>query len=222
MKIVSVIPLKLNNERLPGKNTKEFDDGTPLCNLVFDTISNIEDIDERYCFCSKEDIISYLPDNIRFLKRSPEFDTSDTSINDVLRSFIENVDADIYVLTHVTSPFIKGETIRKCIEAVVSGKYDSALSVNDAPEFFWSGTTAMNFDPSNISRTQDLQKIVRETSGVYVFTKKLFTDSNRRVGFNPYFYKIGSIESIDIDYLEDFIIANAIYAARAHELDFKD
>jgi len=222
MKVVSVIPMKLNNERLPGKNTKEFDDGTPLCNFIFDTVSNIEDIDESYCFCSNEDIISYLPDKIEFLRRSPELDTPNTSINDVLRSFIEKVDADIYVLTHATSPFIRGETIRKCIEAVVSGKYDSALSVNDVSDFFWSGTTAMNFDPSNIGRTQDLQKIVRETSGVYVFTKRLFTESNRRVGFNPCFYKIGSIESIDIDYQEDFIIANAIYTARAHGLDSKD
>lgn len=30
MKIVSFTPVKLNNERVPGKNTKRFKDGTPL------------------------------------------------------------------------------------------------------------------------------------------------------------------------------------------------
>ena len=30
MKVVAFVPVKLNNERLPGKNTKVFEDGTPL------------------------------------------------------------------------------------------------------------------------------------------------------------------------------------------------
>lgn len=30
MKTVAVVPVKMNNERLPGKNTKCFDNGEPL------------------------------------------------------------------------------------------------------------------------------------------------------------------------------------------------
>lgn len=36
-KIVSFIPIKLNNQRLPGKNLMNLD-GKPLCNYIFDTI----------------------------------------------------------------------------------------------------------------------------------------------------------------------------------------
>ena len=34
MKVVAFIPIKLNNERTPGKNIKRFSDGTPLMHFV--------------------------------------------------------------------------------------------------------------------------------------------------------------------------------------------
>lgn len=34
MKTVAFIPIKMNNERTPGKNTKRFSDGTPLIYFV--------------------------------------------------------------------------------------------------------------------------------------------------------------------------------------------
>ena len=38
MKVVSFIPIKLNNQRLPGKNTMELA-GRPTCDYIFETIS---------------------------------------------------------------------------------------------------------------------------------------------------------------------------------------
>ena len=34
MKIVAFVPVKLNNERLPGKNTKPFTNGDPLISYM--------------------------------------------------------------------------------------------------------------------------------------------------------------------------------------------
>ena len=34
MKTVALIPIKLSSERLPGKNTKPFFDGTPLMHFI--------------------------------------------------------------------------------------------------------------------------------------------------------------------------------------------
>jgi spore coat polysaccharide biosynthesis protein SpsF (cytidylyltransferase family) len=39
MKIVGVVRVKLNNERLPGKNTKPFDNGEPLIRYILTTLS---------------------------------------------------------------------------------------------------------------------------------------------------------------------------------------
>ena len=55
MKVVSFIPIKLNNQRLPGKNLLPLD-GKPMCEYIFDTIKNVKGIDEKYVYCSDRKI----------------------------------------------------------------------------------------------------------------------------------------------------------------------
>ena len=40
MKTVAFVPVKLNNERLPGKNTKPFHNGDPLICYILRTLMN--------------------------------------------------------------------------------------------------------------------------------------------------------------------------------------
>ena len=211
MKIAAYIPIKLNNTRVPGKNIKKLSDGTPLCSLVFNTLKGIKGIDEKYCFCSDESIKEYLPDGITFLKRDKSLDTDTTQCSDIIKAFINIVNPDIIVLTHVTSPFVSVKTIELCIEKVASGEYDSAFAATKEQEFLWKDNTPLNFDPSLAPRTQDLPLIYKETNGVFVFTKKVFLETNRRVGLNPFLCEVNYPETIDINYPEDFIFADATY-----------
>ena len=67
-KIVSFIPIKLNNQRLPGKNLMDLE-GKPLCNYLFDTINQVDTIQKKYVYCSDEKIKSYIPEGIEFFKK---------------------------------------------------------------------------------------------------------------------------------------------------------
>lgn len=211
MKVAAYLPIKLNNERFPGKNVKAFSDGTPLCRLMFDTISQVDEIDDIYCFCSDESIKEYLSGRVQFLKRGKELDIAETKCQDIVSSFLEKVDVDIIVLAHVTSPFVKVESIRECVKQVCSGEYDSAFTAGVVQDFLWQDGKPLNFDPSSIARTQDLPRIYKESVGCYVFTKDVFEKTGRRIGYKPYICEVDSIEEVDIDYPEDFVIANAIY-----------
>ena len=71
----------------------------------------------------------------------------------------------------------------------------------------WKDNSPMNFDPSNIPRTQDIDSIYEESSGIYVFKKDIFLMHKRRVGFKPYVHLIDFKECIDIDTLNDFYLA---------------
>ena len=66
--------MKLNNERLPGKNTKSFTNGKPLCQYILNTLLKVEGIDQIYVYCSDPSIMLYLPKGIKFLKRDPALD----------------------------------------------------------------------------------------------------------------------------------------------------
>lgn len=211
MKVAAYIPIKLNNERCPGKNIREFDDGTPLCSFLFETISKVHAIDEIYCFCSDEGIQDYLRGRVRFLKREEQLDLGTARCQDIVDSFLRRVDADIIVLSHVTSPFITAETICDCVEHVKSGKHDSAFTAGKVQDFLWQDSKPLNFDPASIARTQDLPLIYKESVGCYVFTKEVYRKTRRRIGLNPYIREVTKLEEMDIDYPEDFEMANAVY-----------
>lgn len=211
MKVAAYVPIKLTNERTPGKNTKVFGDGTPLCSFMFRTLSEVKGIDQRYCFCSDARIIDYLTPSITFLQRDTALDAPETQCQEIVRNFLGIVDTDIIVLCHATCPFVKPESIETCIEKVKSGEYDSAFTAVRVQEFLWENGMPLNFEPDTVLRTQDLPNIFKESIGCYVFTKELFLSSGRRVGFRPYICEVDAFEAVDIDYPEDFEIANAIY-----------
>ena len=211
MKTVALIPIKLGSKRVPRKNTKPFFDGTPLMHFIQKVCLESDRINETYIYCSDEEVQNYILSGVKFLKR-PEFLNGDNiNANDLIREFMKTIDADIYVNAHTTSPFSKVATINTCIDKVASGKYDSAFCAESIKAFMWENEKPINFDPNHFPRTQDLPLIYAETSIAYVFTKETFNKYKRRVGIKPYIHEVGKIEAIDIDYPEDFDIANAIY-----------
>lgn len=211
MSIVAVVPMKLNNCRLPQKNTKAFTNGKPLCSYILSTLLRVKEIDVVYVYCSNPDIQHFLPDGVRYLKRSEELDKDTTKMNDVLKCFAEDVPADIYVMTHTTAPFIGKKSIEKGIAAVESGSYDSSFAVKKLQDFLWKDGKPFNYELDNIPRTQDLPDIYEETSGFYIYRSEVINKYNRRIGNVPYMVEVNEIESIDIDEKEDFEIADAIY-----------
>lgn len=211
MKTVALIPVKLDSKRIPQKNIKPFFDGTPLMHFIQKTCLASSLIDETYVYCSNEKAKDYILPGVKFLKRPDFLDLDTVNANDFIREFIKQIDADIYVNAHTTSPFATVETINDCIRQVAGGEYDSAFCAENIKTFIWSEGKPINFDPDHFPRTQDLPDIYGETSIAYVFTKTSFIRNNRRLGVKPYIKEVGKIEAMDIDYPEDFDIANAIY-----------
>ena len=135
-KVVSFIPIKLNNQRLPGKNLMELE-GRPLCKYIFNTINQVDSIQEKYVYCSDETIKQYMPEGLQFLKRDNYLDGFQVKGLEIIDYFIKDVDADIYVLTHVTQPFTKAESIRKALDKVLYEGYDSAFSCTCIQDYCW-------------------------------------------------------------------------------------
>lgn len=211
MRVIAVVPMKLNNTRLPHKNIKSFKNGAPLCQYILKTLLQCAEIDEVYVYCSSSEIQKYLLDGIKYLPRSEELDRDTTKMNEVLEEFASEVDADIYVMTHATAPFISKHAIEEGIKAVQSGNYDSAFSVKKLQDFIWKDGKPFNYELENIPRTQDLPPLYVETSGFYIYNATVIKQMRRRIGEKPYMVEVSEIESCDIDEKEDFVIADAIH-----------
>lgn len=206
MKIVAIIPIKLNNERLPGKNTKLLH-GKPLVHYVQENLLSENRINERYVFCSSDEIRRYLLPGISYLRRPKYLDAPTSNFTQIFAEFMQKVPADIYVYAHATAPFIEESTTKDCLDKVLSGEYDSAFCAVRIQDFLWSNGRPLNFDAANLPRSQDLEPIFRETSGVYVFIKDVFLNYRRRIGMNPFIKVVSYREAVDINTPEDFELA---------------
>ena len=209
MKIVSVIPIKTNNERLPGKNTKQLGD-KPLIYYIQKSLLDVQGIDERYVFCSDRNICQYLLPGITYLNRPVALDSPQTNFTQIFETFTQEVPADVYIYAHATAPFVSLETINECIEKVVSKENDSAFCEVKIQDFLWSDGKPLNFDAANLPRSQDLSPIYRETSGVYVFTNEVFQRFHRRIGQSPFIKEVSFREAVDINTIEDFKLAEQL------------
>ncbi len=209
MKVVAFVPIRLNSKRVVGKNLKQLG-GKPLMWYILETLVKVKEIDEVYVYCSSEEIIPHLPEGVKFLKRSEWLDRDETLGEEIYDAFTKEVNADVYMLAHTTSPFIKESTISNAIEQVMSGGYDSAFSAQKVQTFCWHNGKPLNYDLKKIPQTQKIEPVFVETSAFYIFRKEIWTTEHQRVGFNPYMAITDTIEGIDIDYPEDFEFAEKV------------
>ena len=206
MKVVAFVPIRLNSKRVVGKNLKMLGD-KPLLQYILDTLASISSVDEVYVYCSQEEIKPMLPQGVKFLKRDESLDRDETLGQEIYDAFTKEVDADVYILAHTTSPFIKAATIENAVKKVTDGSHDSAFSAQKVQTFSWYKGQPLNYDLKEIPRTQTIEPVYFETSAFYIFRKEVWTVAHQRIGDNPYMAIVDPIEGIDIDNPEDFDFA---------------
>lgn len=206
MKTVAFVPIRLNSKRVVGKNLKMLGD-KPLLQYILDTLAGIPSIDEVYVYCSSEEIKPLLPQGVKFLKRDEWLDRDETLGEEIYDAFTKEVDADVYILAHTTSPFIKAATVENAVRQVTVGSHDSAFSAQKVQTFAWYKGAPLNYSLKEIPRTQTIEPVYFETSAFYIFKKEVWTVAHQRIGENPYMAIVDPIEGIDIDNPEDFEFA---------------
>jgi CMP-N-acetylneuraminic acid synthetase len=92
-----------------------------------------------------------------------------------------------------------------------NNEFDSIFTVNEIQSRLYDDLLKpINHNPSILSQTQDLQKVYEENSNLYLFTKESFKKSQSRIGLNPAIRVTPKLESIDIDFPEQWQIAEII------------
>jgi CMP-N-acetylneuraminic acid synthetase len=208
MKTALFIPVKLNNQRLPGKNLMDLN-GRPMCDYIFNTVKDIDIINEKYVYCSDDAIIPYIPEGIKFLKRDAYLDGFQVKGLELIEHFINDIDADIYIMTHVTQPFTKADSIKSALTKVINEGFDSAFSAIKIQDYCWYKGKPLNYNMKDMATTQNLEPIYMETGAFFIFRKEVFTKYHQRIGNNPFMYFVNSFEAIDIDTPDDFEFAES-------------
>ena len=209
MKTVAFVPIRLNSKRVVGKNLKMLGNKPLMC-YVLETLTKVKGVDEVYCYCSNEAVIKFLPVGVKFLKRPEFLDRDETLGKEIYEEFTKTVVADVYILAHTTSPFMKIDTFENALNKVVYEDYDSAFSAEKIQTFAWFKGKTLNYDLKEIPRTQTIEPVYVETSAFFMFKRDVWKVHKQRIGFKPYMALVDKIEGVDIDWPEDFEFAEKI------------
>ncbi|MFV7639063.1 MULTISPECIES: acylneuraminate cytidylyltransferase family protein [Shewanella] len=211
-KVVALLPMKANSTRVKGKNFRDFC-GKPLFRWILDSLLAVEEIDQIVINTDARDILAenglVSTDRILIRDRKSEICGDDVSMNRVLADDVDNVEADIYLMTHTTNPLLSSDTIRKALKQydndLSSGSADSLFTVNKIQtRFYTEKCEAINHDPDNLIPTQDLEPWFEENSNLYLFNRDSFSKTNARIGAKPSMMVSPAMECSDIDTPDDW------------------
>ncbi len=214
-RVVALLPMKANSERVKGKNFREFF-GKPLFRWMLDSLLDVKEIDQVIINTDARHILEQngLVDSKRVLirDRREEICGDLISMSLVLEDDGSNIDADIYLMTHTTNPLMSADTIHRALKsfqlAQAKKEADSLFTVDKIQtRFYREDCSAVNHDPDNLMRTQDLEPWFEENSNLYIFTRDSFSKTNARIGFQPMMFESPLFESIDIDTPDDWDFA---------------
>ncbi|MBD3649400.1 MAG: acylneuraminate cytidylyltransferase family protein [Pseudomonadales bacterium] len=206
--------MKAHSERIPGKNFRPFA-GRPLFRWILDTLLDVKEVDLVVINTDARDVLSdhglVEGDRVKIRDRKPELCGDMVSMNLILQDDIQNVDSDLYLMTHNTNPLLSAETIESALMTFRKSNHDSLFTVNRfQTRFYTKDAEPINHDPANLIRTQDLEPWFEENSCLYLFSKESFAETDARIGTNPMIYEIPKVEAIDIDEPEDWDMAEAV------------
>jgi CMP-N-acetylneuraminic acid synthetase len=218
-RVVALVPIKDHSERVTGKNFRSFA-GKPLYHHIVHTLDRVYAVDRILIDTDSLRVIDEAPGlsaKVSVLRRPDELCGDAVSTNRIFAHDLAESDGDIYLQTHATNPLMRAETFAQALKVFVENEetHDSLFGVTEHHSRFYDlRGQAINHNPEELIRTQDLPPLCEENSCVYVFTKESFAKQSRRIGETPLMFPTPAIQSIDIDDEFQFRLAEllALYA----------
>jgi CMP-N-acetylneuraminic acid synthetase len=207
-----LIAVRGGSKRVPKKNIRPFCD-TTLLEMKIKQGQRIQEISNVIVSSDDESILHVARSlGAKVIKRNKYYASDDVPMKEVYEHLAKSISHDHILWAPVTSPFVKDESIKKCINIYKEMKnYDSVLTTKILKEYMWLDKRPLNYDPENHPRSQDLPEINCLNFAVHILPRELMIRNKAIIGNNFYPVVLDDIESIDIDTETDFVIAESLY-----------
>lgn len=224
MEISVFLPTRKGSERVRNKNTRQFAQYEfGLLELKIKQLMRVQKVSE--IILSTDDIfslefvnkLSKKDSRIKTFIRPENLALSSTSLSDLVQYVPSVCESEVILWTHVTSPFFEAEDYDRAIEIYLkrlTEGYDSLMTVKKIQNFLWS------LDRNDIvnrkggekwPRTQDLTPLYEIDSALFITSRRIYIEKNDRIGQKPFLFEQEGLKSFDVDWQEDFILAEKLY-----------
>jgi CMP-N-acetylneuraminic acid synthetase len=213
-KLTAVVPVRKGSIRVPNKSTREFGN-TTLIEYKLETLKKITSIDEIVVATDCEICIEKsIEHNVNFKIRDEYHTSSKCTNSELMYNLAEIIDTDYFMYTPPTAPFISIDTYNDFIESFkmkLTYDYDSLTAVERISCHTWYNNKPLNYKLDDSSNSQDLPKVDLIGYGLSLILRDSILKTRNVIGEVPAFYPLSTIESWDINSLEEFTIAEYIY-----------
>lgn len=223
--ISAFLPCRKGSERIPNKNVKPFagiDCG--LLNIKMVQLLACDKFDEIVVSSNDERVLDFsksLKENRIRIDERPNYLSSNDTLTDDLIKYVPSIIAEGDVVwTHVTSPFITHKDYTNYIakyQLAMKEGWDSLMTVKPLKGFIWSEHGPINYD-ANVEkwpRTQTIKPIYEIDSGAFINSIENYKKCNDRIGNKPFLYNQIGYSALDIDWPEEFTLAEFIWKQRS-------
>ena len=217
---LAIIPARGGSKRLPRKNVLDLCD-KPVIGWSIEAGLKSKYID-KVIVSSDDDEILDISKNFgaETIKRPNELASDTATTFDAIRHTVDNLEQyDYIVLLQPTSPLRNEKHVDEAIELLENKQADAIVSVCEVDHSpLWSNTLPKDGNMNNFlkddvlnKRSQDLEKYYRLNGAIYICeTEKLLLNKSFFLKQGIFAYNMEKIDSIDLDDLLDFKVAEAI------------
>lgn len=226
--ILAIIPARGGSKGVPKKNIKPLN-GIPLIGYTLQEAKKSKYISRVVVSTDDEEIAQVSKSyhgEVPYL-RPKELSTDTSSTADCIVHMInylkdkENYMPDYICLLQCTSPLRTYEDIDGSIEKLLPTEFDGVISVCEAETNpYWTNIFQKDKlkyfieEGRNITRRQDLPEVYRYNGAIYIIKTDIFMKEKTFETDNITGYVMSSYNSVDIDTLMDFKIAELFMKER--------
>lgn len=226
MNISIFFPLRAGSTRAVKKNTRPFLlSGKSLFQLkIKQLIILVEDglASEIVISTNDKEVIEqaqpYISSTVKLVERPSNLCRTDTKVVDLINYVPRVVSGEHIFWVHATSPFVMYEDYKEAIlkyhNCIAEDNYDSLMSVNKIQQFIWDDIKKkvinVDRDKNPWPNTQDLESLYEINHAFYISKKENYLNLEDRIGVNPALFVCEGYKKIDIDWEEDFKLAQAL------------
>ena len=212
--IVAIIPVRAGSQRVKNKSIKPFHD-TNLLEHKIKQLKNIKEISKIILTTDSNEAKSIgINYGITVIDRTGYYASSECNNSDFFKYIAEQttIDDEYLIYTPVTSPFVSNETIRQVIKLFRENiKNDSVIPVDLIKHHMWMDGKPLNYNPEKAPNTQDLPDIFALNYACSIISREDQIKYSNLCGKTPLFHQLSQFESIDIDTMYDFEMAQLMY-----------
>lgn len=216
------LPTRRGSERVKNKNTRPFAgiEGGLVENKLRQLMST-KMIDEIIFSSNDEACMEvaarYSNDSrLKIIPRPDELCLSSTNLQDLICYVPTITDAEHIIWGHVTTPLADATQYDKGIKLYLSKLnegYDSLVGVKKLQNFLLNsmGELINNTTPIPWPRTQDLEPLYEINHTMFLAKREVYLNQKNRIGRNPILFVMDELHGFDIDWPDDFTIAELMY-----------